>query len=163
MLGGRQGQVNEGHACGSLAVDGNSGHCLNMRLRYLPNPPGSRQRKRSALLNAQKANAVGQILGHIHVHNPLGNLYENYEDRLTLLELGFQSLRLWVLEPHDLILSKLAKNNPKVRDDVKFLVTKLSLSFEVLYRRWESEMKPWIANADRHETTINLWKSYFQQ
>ena len=37
---------------------------------------------------------------------------------------------------------------------------KLSLSFEVLYRRWESEMKPWIANADRHETTINLWKSY---
>jgi len=75
MLGGRQGQVNEGHACGSLAVDGNSGHCLNMRLRYLPNPPGSRQRKRSALLNAQKANAVGQILGHIHVRNPLGNLY----------------------------------------------------------------------------------------
>ena len=75
MLGGRQGQVNEGHACGSRAVDGNSGHCLNMRLRYLPNPPGSRQRKRLRLLNAQKANAVGQILGHIHVHNPLGNLY----------------------------------------------------------------------------------------
>ena len=56
---------------------------------------------------------------------------ENYEDRLTLLELGFQSLRLWVLEPYDLILSKLARNNPKDRDDVKFLATKLSLSFEV--------------------------------
>jgi hypothetical protein len=88
---------------------------------------------------------------------------EDYEDRLTLLDLGFQNLRLWVLEPYDLILSKLARNNPKDRDDVKFLVTKLSLSFNVLYRRWESEMKPWIANADRHETTINLWKSYFQQ
>jgi|SRR5579862_3111166 len=88
---------------------------------------------------------------------------ENYEDRLTLLDLGFQKLRLWALEPYDLILSKLARNNPKDRDDVKFLVTKLSLSFDVLYRRWESEMKPWIANADRHEPTINLWKSYFRQ
>ena len=86
---------------------------------------------------------------------------EDYENRLILLDLGFQNLRLWVLEPYDLVLSKLARNNPKDRDDVRFLAKKLTLSFDVLYRRWETEMKPWIANADRHETTINLWKSYF--
>ena len=93
----------------------------------------------------------------------VGDYPEDYENRLTLLDLGFKNLRLWVLEPYDLVLSKLARNNPKDRDDVKFLATKLTLSFDVLYRRWETEMKTWIPNADRHETTINLWKDYFQR
>jgi hypothetical protein len=64
MLGGRQGQVNEGHACGSLAVDGNSGHCLNMRLRYLPNPPGSRHKESAPPCSMHKKQTQsGRFLG----------------------------------------------------------------------------------------------------
>jgi hypothetical protein len=86
---------------------------------------------------------------------------EEYESRLMPLEIGLQKLKLLVFEPYDLVLSKLCRDSPKDSEDVKFLVGKLNLNFEVLYKRWSSEMKPWVAVADRHETTIQLWKEYF--
>jgi len=44
---------------------------------------------------------------------------------------------------------------------VKFLAANLKLSFKVLSERFEAEMKPWMANADRHILTLKLWQEYF--
>jgi|SRR5580704_12056285 hypothetical protein len=89
------------------------------------------------------------------------DLPDSYEDRLTDLNIGLAKLSLKVLDPYDLALSKLTRNSPKDREDVKFLAAKLNLSFEVLSERFNSEMKPWIPNLDRHALTLKLWQEYF--
>jgi hypothetical protein len=76
------------------------------------------------------------------------DLPDSYEDRLTDLNIGLAKLSLKVLDPKD-------------REDVKFLAAKLNLSFEVLSERFNSEMKPWIPNLDRHALTLKLWQEYF--
>lgn len=94
----------------------------------------------------------------------LVDLPENYEDRLQELDLGLKNLRLFVLEPYDLCLSKLTRNNPKDREDVKFFAQQENLSYGTLYQRFASEMKPWVARADWHEGTLKkIWKEYFPQ
>jgi hypothetical protein len=77
------------------------------------------------------------------------------------LDLELQKLSLRVLEPYDLLLSKITRNSPKDREDAKFLIRKLKLTFAPFYARWKQEMAPWVANRDRHELTVQLWKEYF--
>jgi hypothetical protein len=89
------------------------------------------------------------------------DLPDNYEDRLSEAGFGLEKLRLLVPEVYDLFLSKLVRNSPKDRDDVKFLAKKLALKFAVLEQRFNDEMKPWLPNIDRHERTLNLWKEFF--
>jgi hypothetical protein len=72
-----------------------------------------------------------------------------------------KKLTLRVLEPYDLLLSKLTRNNPKDMQDVQATVKQLGLKFEVLMQRFQTEMS-WVANRDRHEQTLNVvWKDYF--
>lgn len=85
-------------------------------------------------------------------HVAVADYPEDYETRLKPLDLGLEMLRIVVLD-YDLALSKLARNSPKDREDVKFLAKKLNLSFGVLYERFAREMKPWMANSERHECT----------
>jgi|SRR5579864_1001835 len=86
---------------------------------------------------------------------------DEYKSRLEELKLNLDRLKLWVLEPYDLLLSKVPRNSPKDREDAKFLIRKLNLEFAVFDDRWEKEMAPWIPNRDRHELTVELWKEYF--
>lgn len=86
---------------------------------------------------------------------------EGYESRLREFKLGLRNLKLWVLDPYDLVLSKVARNSPKDRDDAKHLIRQLQLEFTIFYDRWRREMAPWIANKERHELTLQLWKEYF--
>jgi Nucleotidyltransferase of unknown function (DUF6036) len=86
---------------------------------------------------------------------------EDYASRVKELNLQLQKLKLWVLEPYDLLLSKITRNSPKDRDDARFLIQKLKLEFPVFYARWQQEMAPWVANRERHELTMQLWKEYF--
>jgi len=89
------------------------------------------------------------------------DLPESHEERLTPLDLGLQKLSLKVIEPYDLALSKLTRNNPKDREDIKFLAAKLQLSFKTLMERFDAEMKPWLPNLERHLATLKLWQGYF--
>jgi len=92
------------------------------------------------------------------------DLPEEYDERLVDLALGLPNLFLKVLEPYDLALSKLTRNSPKDREDVKFLAAKLKLSFRKLSERFGAEMKPWVANPERHELTLAiLWREYFAE
>jgi hypothetical protein len=90
------------------------------------------------------------------------DLPENYDERLTaLVGLDLPQFSLNVLAPHDLILSKLTRNSPKDREDVKFLADKLKLNFKNLMDIFDAEMKPWLPNLNRHLLTLKLWREYF--
>lgn len=91
------------------------------------------------------------------------DLPEDYDSRIRELNLGLTNLALGTLEEYDLLLSKLSRNSPKDREDAKYLIQKLKLKFPILYRRWQEEMAPWIANRERHELTIQLWREYFAE
>ena len=84
----------------------------------------------------------------------------NYEDRLTQLDLELEKLQLFVLDPYDLILSKLTRNLERDRDDVKALAVVQQLSFGVLKKRYQEEMD-WLPNPHIHNLTLKLWKDYF--
>jgi hypothetical protein len=86
---------------------------------------------------------------------------DEYESRLEELQLDLHNLKLWVCDRYDLLLSKLSRNSPKDREDAKYLIRKLNLEFGIFNDRWRKEMAPWIANRERHETTVQLWKEYF--
>ena len=87
---------------------------------------------------------------------------EDYEERLRKLDLGLKMIQLFVLDPYDLVLSKLTRNIGRDREDVKALAQQHSLSFSVVSKRYEKEMEPWIPNADRHHLTLyTVWKDFF--
>jgi hypothetical protein len=91
----------------------------------------------------------------------VGDNPDGYEKRLSKLDLGLKMLQLFVLDPYDLILTKLARNSGKDREDVKALAKLHHLSFSIFGKRYEGEMKPWIANVKRHDRTVQLWKEFF--
>jgi hypothetical protein len=96
----------------------------------------------------------------LHVVGGISHYPEDYESRLTTLPLGLKKLTLRVFEPYDLLLAKLARNSDKDMEDVQALVRKLRLKFDVLMKRFETEMT--VPNRKWHEQTLNVvWKDYF--
>lgn len=86
---------------------------------------------------------------------------ENYEGRLTTLPLGLKKITLRALEPYDLLLSKLTRNNPKDMQDVQALVKKLDLKFDVFIERFQTEMS-WVPRREWHAQTLTVvWKDVF--
>ncbi|MFY9676814.1 MAG: DUF6036 family nucleotidyltransferase [Terriglobales bacterium] len=86
---------------------------------------------------------------------------EDYEARLTTVPLGLKRLALRVLEPYDLVLSKLTRNSPKDAEDVRALARKLDLQFEVAMTRFRKEMS-WVPNMERHQQTMSIfWRDFF--
>lgn len=91
------------------------------------------------------------------------DLPEDYEQRLLeVYPRAFRCLRIFALEAYDLVLSKLERNSPKDREDVEFLVQRIPLDPKVLSYRYEKELRPYLANAERHDLTLKLWlDAYF--
>lgn len=97
-----------------------------------------------------------------HVGIGVVDLPDDYERRLEHLDFGFEKLQLSGLEAYDLVLSKLTRNSPKDREDVKFIAQQQNLSYTIAYERFVKEMKPWVPRADWHEGTLQkVWKDYF--
>jgi hypothetical protein len=83
---------------------------------------------------------------------------EDYEDRLiTMFPRAFRRLVLRGLEAHDLALSKLERNSARDREDVKYLAKAAPLDLSVLESRYRHELRPYLADSDRHDLTIRLW------
>ncbi len=93
------------------------------------------------------------------------NLPEDYEQRLIEVYPGsFRNLRLLALEAFDLVLSKLERNSPRDREDVEFLAKRIPLDPKVLSARYEQELRPYLANVERHDRTLRLWlEAYFER
>lgn len=101
----------------------------------------------------------------IHVHHAgIATLPESYEERMRELLPGrFKRIRLFVLDPYDLVLSKLSRNEERDRDDVKHLALTLHLDGDILRERYEAELKPHlIGPPERHNATLAFWlEAYF--
>jgi len=86
------------------------------------------------------------------------NVPENYDDRLLpIFPSAFRRLLLAGLEAHDLALSKLERNSPRDQENVKYLAQAAPLDLSLLESRYRSELRPYLANAERHDLTLHLW------
>jgi hypothetical protein len=90
---------------------------------------------------------------------------EGYASRLVdIAPRGLFRLRLRALEVHDLVLAKLARNSPRDRADVEFLVRQGALDRQCLEDRFEKELRPHLLNEDRETATLKLWmEEYFDE
>lgn len=94
----------------------------------------------------------------------IADLPEEYETRLReMFPNRFAKLRLFALDVHDIVLAKLTRNHPVDDEDVRFLIQAGALDPAILRERYERELRPNLANQDRHDTTLQLWLAYFQQ
>lgn len=83
---------------------------------------------------------------------------ENYESRLTEVFPGvYRHLRIMALDPYDIALSKLERNNQKDRDDVRFLAETIPLDLNVLQERYDRELRWQLGRPDREDLTLRLW------
>ena len=131
-------------------------------LDYFSLIPNNRQRHLERL--AGEASSLARR-HKVHVHHAgIASVPENYGERLTeLFPRRFKNIRLMVLDPYDLVLSKLSRNVERDREDVKYLARTQNLDPDVLRQRYEQELKPYlIGPPDRHDRTLEFWiEAYF--
>jgi hypothetical protein len=68
-----------------------------------------------------------------------------------------QHIKLYALDSYDLALSKLERNSPKDREDVKYLARKTAMDLEILKKRYDVELRPYFGAPEKHDTTLKLW------
>jgi len=87
----------------------------------------------------------------------------DYETRLLdATPRRLENLKIKVLDPYDLVLTKLERNFPRDREDVKALILELGLDADVLRKRFDDELRPFLAVApDRTILTLELWMDEF--
>jgi hypothetical protein len=116
----------------------------------------------------QRVGGPGSRLANKHrvhlQHVAVASVPESYADRLTEISPPtLRRLRLLALEPHDLALSKLARNGPIDRNDVARLAKAVPLSAETLRARYRAELRPIVSgDPERHDLTLEMWiEAYF--
>jgi Nucleotidyltransferase of unknown function (DUF6036) len=96
-------------------------------------------------------------------HVAVTNLPEDYATRLTQMFPGmFEKLRLLAPDSYDYILSKLERNTSKDRDDADYIFKTRKLDSQVLLERYKKELRPYLANENRHDNTLALWIDIFE-
>ena len=89
----------------------------------------------------------------------VSSIPEEYESRLTEIFPGcYKNLRLLAIEAHDLALSKLGRDSPKDRTDVRHLAVSVPLNEETLRERYQTELR-WMLTGDPTwtDSTLELW------
>jgi Nucleotidyltransferase of unknown function (DUF6036) len=111
----------------------------------------------------QEIAGVGSPLAttyRVHLqHVGVASLPECYATRLIEIVPGLlRRLRLFALDPHDLALSKLARNSPIDRDDVAQLARAVPLDADLLRARYRQELRSIIiGDAAWHDRTLEMW------
>jgi hypothetical protein len=107
---------------------------------------------------AGEGSALHKKYGVYMQHVGIVTVPANYTDRMTLMfPTAFRSLSLLGLEAHDLALSKLERNSARDREDIKYLGRVAPLDLSVLESRYQAELRPYLANTERHDLTMRLW------
>jgi hypothetical protein len=116
----------------------------------------------------QRVAGIGSPLARKHrvyfQHVGVASLPESYAERLIeITPRTLRRMRLLALEPHDLALSKLVRNNPIDRNDVAQLAKAAPLDAETLRTRYRVELRPIIVgDPERHDLTLEMWiEAYF--
>jgi hypothetical protein len=102
---------------------------------------------------------------HAH-HAAVASLPDSYEQRLRELFPGrFKNIRLFILDPYDLVLSKLSRNAEKDRQDVAHLAKNQKLDPNVLRERYENELAVTLIGPKiQHDKTLAFWlEAYFER
>jgi hypothetical protein len=83
---------------------------------------------------------------------------DHYEERLIeLLPRSWTLLRVFALDPYDLVLAKLERNLQRDRDDVMYLAHAVPLDVQVLRGRYQTELRPYLGRPEREDLTLELW------
>lgn len=86
---------------------------------------------------------------HIQCVAGICTLPDDYEIRLTeVMQAEFRYLLLFALESHDLVLSKLERNSPKDREDVRYLAERGHIDPGVLRDRYRKELSAILGQRD---------------
>ncbi len=95
---------------------------------------------------------------HVQV-SAVATVPEDYESRLVEVFAGeFKKLRILVLDPYDLALSKLERNSEIDVEDVKHLARALNFDLDLLAARYRRELRPFLSGPEaRHDLTFELW------
>jgi hypothetical protein len=97
-------------------------------------------------------------------HVTIATAPESYEARLRAVFADqFKKLRLFALDPYDLVLAKLERNIDVDRDDVRYLATAVPLDVVVLRERYVLEMRSLVRNPAREDLTLDLWVEIIQE
>lgn len=73
----------------------------------------------------------------------------------------FHRLRIKLLEPHDLALTKLSRNLWRDREDVRLMVEQGLIDRDVLEKRYQDELRPYVLNEQTTSLTMELWLDEF--
>jgi len=102
----------------------------------------------------------GVYLDHVGV----AKLPENYGERLIEIFAGaYKNLRLMAVDPYDLALSKLERNNQKDRDDVRHLARSVPFDLSLLKERYAKELRWQLGVPGREDLTLQLWTEMIQE
>ncbi len=84
---------------------------------------------------------------------------DDYKKRLILIESPLlKQIRLSVMDPYDIVLSKVSRNYPRDIEDVKYLANAANLDVEILRHRYEEELKPYVIGpAERTNGNLRFW------
>lgn len=83
---------------------------------------------------------------------------EDYDQRLIEIFPGaFKNIRMFALDPYDIALTKLERNSPKDRADVKHLARTVPFDLEVLRARYDKELRDYLFVPERGDLTLRLW------
>lgn len=84
---------------------------------------------------------------------------DGYEDRLIELKTtSLNHIRLYAMEPHDIILAKLGRDAPKDVQDAMHLAKVAELDTELLRLRFLSELRPYVIGPpEREDGKLNYW------
>jgi hypothetical protein len=103
----------------------------------------------------------------VHIHRAaIASLPEDYQERMAEIYPGIlKQIRLFVLDPCDLVLSKICRNAPRDREDAEFLIKTQRIEVTVFKERYDRELKcNLIGDPKWHEGTLQMWiESYFPQ
>ncbi len=83
---------------------------------------------------------------------------DDYDQRLIEMFPGtFRHIRLFALDPYDLALTKMERNSPKDRADVKYLAKTIPFDTSVLSDRYYNELRNYLSPPEREDLTLRLW------
>lgn len=91
---------------------------------------------------------------------------EDYQSRLIPMwpKFGLARLRLFVLEAHDLALTKLDRNSDVDRQDIADLAKEGAINSETLRKRYEEELRPnFVGRVERIDLTLEIWTEIIRE
>lgn len=70
---------------------------------------------------------------------------------------AFRNIRLFALDAYDIALTKIERNSPKDREDVKYLARTVPFDLEILRERYRKELRDYLFVPEREDLTLKLW------